>query len=69
MHLKNDDSFDRRSVMLMLGSVVLFAANTLMIRAVALHTPAADGWVAILFREPSAWRWSTRCSAATAGWT
>ncbi|MEY3895134.1 MAG: hypothetical protein RLZZ214_653 [Verrucomicrobiota bacterium] len=50
MHLKNDDSFDRRSVMLMLGSVVLFAANTLMIRAVALHTPAADGWVAILFR-------------------
>ena len=50
MHLKNDDSFDRRSVMLMLGSVVLFAANTLLIRAVALHTPAADGWVAILFR-------------------
>jgi drug/metabolite transporter (DMT)-like permease len=50
MHLKNDDSFDRRSVMLMLGSVVLFAANTLMIRAVALHTPAADGWVAIIFR-------------------
>jgi drug/metabolite transporter (DMT)-like permease len=50
MHLKNDDSFDRRSVMLMLGSVVLFAANTLMIRAVALHTPAADGWVAIVFR-------------------
>ena len=50
MHLKTDDSFDRRSVMLMLGSVVLFAANTLLIRAVALHTPAADGWVAILFR-------------------
>ena len=50
MHLKNDDSFDRRSVMLMLGSVVLFAINTLLIRAVALHTPAADGWVAIIFR-------------------
>lgn len=50
MHLKTDDSFDRRSVILMLGSVVLFAANTLMIRAIALHTPAADGWVAILFR-------------------
>lgn len=50
MHLKNDDSLDRRSVMLMLSSVVLFAANTLMIRAVALHTPAADGWVAIIFR-------------------
>lgn len=50
MHLKNDDSFDRRSVMLMLGSVVLFAANTLLIRAVALHTPAAGGWVATIFR-------------------
>ncbi len=48
--MTNDDSFDRRSVMLMLGSVVLFAANTLMVRAVALHTPAADGWVAIIFR-------------------
>ena len=50
MHLKTDDTFDRRSVTLMLGSVVLFAANTLLIRAIALHTPAADGWVAILFR-------------------
>jgi len=50
MHLKNDDSFDRRSVMLMLGSVVLFAVNTLLIRGIALHTPAASGWVATLFR-------------------
>lgn len=50
MPLKNDDSFDRRSIQLMLASVVLFAANTLMIRAVALHAPAADGWVAMLFR-------------------
>lgn len=50
MHLKSDDSFDRRSVLLMLGSVVLFAANTLIIRAVALHTPMADGWVATIFR-------------------
>jgi drug/metabolite transporter (DMT)-like permease len=50
MHLKTDDSFNRRSVMLMLGSVVLFATNTLLIRAIALHVPAADGWVAILFR-------------------
>ncbi len=50
MQLKTDDSFDRRSVMLMLGSVVLFAANTLLIRAVALHTPAASGWVATFFR-------------------
>ena len=50
MHLKNDDSFDRRSVMLMLASVFLFATNTLLVRAVAIHAPAANGWVAIVFR-------------------
>ncbi|MES2658410.1 MAG: DMT family transporter [Verrucomicrobiota bacterium] len=50
MHLRNDDSFDRRSILLMLASVVLFATNVLLIRAVALHTPAADGWVGMLFR-------------------
>ena len=50
MNSKTDDTFNRRSIMLMLGSVALFAANTLLIRAIALHTPAADGWVAILFR-------------------
>ena len=50
MPLKTDDSFDRRSVMLMLASVVLFAANTLLIRAVAQHTPAVDGWLATTFR-------------------
>lgn len=41
---------DRRSVFLMLLSVVLFSANTLLIRAVSKHVPAADGWVASLFR-------------------
>lgn len=50
MDLKNDDSFDRRSVLLMLTSVVLFAANTLAIRAISLHAPAADGWIATIFR-------------------
>ena len=50
MHLKSDDSFDRRSVMLMLASVVLFAVNTLLIRAVAEHSAAVDGWLATLFR-------------------
>lgn len=34
----------------MLGSVALFAVNTLVVRAVALHTPAAGGWVATFFR-------------------
>ena len=46
----DDDSFNCRSIMLMLASVVLFAANTLMVRAVAMHHAAADGWIAILFR-------------------
>ncbi|RYD18881.1 MAG: DMT family transporter [Verrucomicrobiaceae bacterium] len=50
MHQRPDDTFDRRSILLMLASVVLFAANTLLIRAAALHAPAADGWVAMLFR-------------------
>lgn len=50
MPLKNDNLPDFRSVMLMLASVVLFSVNTLVVRAVSLHTPAADGWVAALFR-------------------
>jgi drug/metabolite transporter (DMT)-like permease len=50
MHLKSDDPFDRRSVMLMLASVILFAVNTLLVRAVALHVSAADGWMASFFR-------------------
>ncbi len=49
--MHNDDSFNYRSTVLMLGSVVLFAANTLLVRAVALHTPSFDGWVAIAFRS------------------
>jgi drug/metabolite transporter (DMT)-like permease len=50
MHLKNDDSFDCRGVLLMLASVILFAANTLLIRAISQYAPAADGWVATIFR-------------------
>jgi len=34
----------------MLLSIVLFALNVLLIRAVALHTPSADGHVALVFR-------------------
>jgi drug/metabolite transporter (DMT)-like permease len=48
--VKTDDSFSRRSVMLMLASVVLFAVNTLLIRAISLRYPVADGWVATVFR-------------------
>lgn len=39
-----------RSVLLMLLSVFLFAANSLMVRAVSIHSPLADGWTAALLR-------------------
>ncbi len=39
-----------RSMIPMLSSVVLFSINTLMIRALAQRFPAADGWMASLFR-------------------
>lgn len=41
---------DKRGIILMLLSVVLFAANTLLIRGVSHHVPIADGWMASLFR-------------------
>lgn len=34
----------------MLLSVVLFAANTLLLKALVLRMPAADGWMAALYR-------------------
>ncbi|MEP4076175.1 DMT family transporter [Haloferula sp.] len=40
----------KTSIFLMLGSVVLFAINVLLIRGLSMHFPAADGWVASLFR-------------------
>lgn len=39
-----------RCLTLMLASVILFSANTLLIRATALFAPAADGWLATLMR-------------------
>jgi len=39
-----------RSVILMLASVVLFAVNTLLVRAIATASPEADGWMATLMR-------------------
>ncbi len=50
MQASQDDPTDPRSVALMLASVGLFAANVLIIRGVALAAPAADGWLASLFR-------------------
>ena len=34
----------------MLLSVILFAANTLLMRALSIHLPMADGWMGILYR-------------------
>lgn len=42
---------ESRGVLLMLASVVLFAVNVLLIRGLALHVPAIDGWMATLFRS------------------
>jgi drug/metabolite transporter (DMT)-like permease len=39
-----------KGVTLMLTSVALFAVNTLLVRALSLHFPAADAWMASLFR-------------------
>lgn len=44
------DTHDLRGTLLMLLSVILFAANTLLLRALALHVPAADAWLAALYR-------------------
>ncbi|GAA5482778.1 DMT family transporter [Haloferula sargassicola] len=41
---------EKTGITLMLGSVVAFAANALLIRGLSLAVPAADGWVASLFR-------------------
>ncbi len=50
MPANTDKPPDLRSLTLMLASVVLFSINTLLIRAISLHFPAADGWIASLFR-------------------
>jgi drug/metabolite transporter (DMT)-like permease len=47
---KSDALSDTRGALLMLASVLLFTVNILAIRAVALLVPAADGWLASLFR-------------------
>ena len=45
-----DEELDLKGVAWMLASVVLFAGNTLLIRAASLVTSGADGWMAALFR-------------------
>ncbi|MCC6232625.1 MAG: DMT family transporter [Verrucomicrobiales bacterium] len=43
-------SAEKRGVFLMLVSVVFFAANVLVLRAVSLRVPEADGYAASVFR-------------------
>lgn len=45
-----DEQVDVKGVLWMLASVVLFAANTLLIRAASEYSPTVDGWTALLFR-------------------
>lgn len=48
--VNDDESGDFGGVLWMLASVVLFTANTLLIKAASLATAGADGWMASLFR-------------------
>lgn len=48
--VKDDESGDWGGTLWMLASVVLFSANTLLIKAASLASLAADGWVALLLR-------------------
>ena len=45
-----DENLDLKGAAWMLASVVLFAGNTLLIRAASMVTAGADGWMAALFR-------------------
>lgn len=48
--MKTNPAHDPRGILMMLLSVVLFAVNTLLLRSIAMHVPAADGWLAALYR-------------------
>ncbi|MGD7653229.1 MAG: DMT family transporter [Verrucomicrobiales bacterium] len=39
-----------KSIGLMLGSVLLFSVNALLVRGLNLHAPQVDGWIASLYR-------------------
>lgn len=45
-----DENLDLKGACWMIGSAILFAGNTLLIRAASLAAPGADGWLATLFR-------------------
>ncbi len=45
-----EESLDLKGAFWMIASAILFAGNTLLIRAASLAAPGADGWLATLFR-------------------
>lgn len=48
--METTPSHERRGILLMLVSVVFFAANVLLLRAVSLREPAVDGFVSTAIR-------------------
>lgn len=48
--METTKSSERHGVLLMLASIVFFAVNVLMLRGITLHCPAADGYVASVYR-------------------
>jgi len=53
--MKTESSSQRHGILLMLLSIVLFAANALLLRAISLAVPAVDGYVASIFRGLVGW--------------
>ena len=53
--METESSSQRHGVLLMLLSIVLFAANVLLLRAISLAVPAVDGYVASIFRGLVGW--------------
>lgn len=48
--MKPHQAPESSGTLMMLLSVVLFATNALLLRAMSLHLPVANGWVALLYR-------------------
>jgi drug/metabolite transporter (DMT)-like permease len=53
--MEKESSSQRHGILLMLLSIVLFAVNVLLLRAIALAVPAVDGYVASIFRGLVGW--------------
>lgn len=48
--METERSSERQGILLMLASIVFFAVNVLLLRGIALRTPAADGYVSSVYR-------------------